>query len=99
MALTNILREPRREITETVVGLAIIVPIVYLDYRFALWFEEATGPDKSCPWPIGMMFGVMIAILIVMGAVAIHILGTGICNWLENNGIQMRPRQRFGQGR
>ena len=34
MALSNIFREPRREITETAVGLLPILVFLFLDYKF-----------------------------------------------------------------
>lgn len=51
MALSNILREPRREIIETLVGIAIFIIPVYLDYRFGLWFEKATGGPRGAWGP------------------------------------------------
>ena len=40
MALSNMLREPRREIIETVVGFGAVVLALGLDYGFALWLED-----------------------------------------------------------
>lgn len=101
MALSNIFREPRREITESVVGIAaaaIAVGIVAPgDYYFALWFEEITGGHKTggCPWELGMAFFGPCAGLLILGAIlATHGLGDAICNRLERVGLQLRPRNR-----
>lgn len=96
MALSNIIREPRREITESVVGLTMFGGVVGLDYYFALWFSDAMAATSmgSCPVFLGMMLGLMGGILIVFLAFITHALGDGICNALERNGIQLRPRNR-----
>lgn len=108
MALSNIFREPRREITETVVGVGVIFTMgfipIYADYRFACWFERATYStgDGDCPWPLGMFFGVValaalvvLVILLATAVAGIHKFGDTICNALQNRGIHLRPRQRY----
>jgi hypothetical protein len=98
MALSNILREPRREITETLMGLAILAVPIWLDYRFAIWFEITTGatnPRDPCPWPVGMIFGAIFAAVLVAVLFVIHALGNVTCNTLEAHGVQVRPRQRW----
>ena len=37
MALSNIFREPRREITETLVGVGVVILPVYVNYRLGAW--------------------------------------------------------------
>jgi hypothetical protein len=99
MALSNIGREPRREITESAVGLAAFGLFVWADYEFAIWFEGATRgfPVEAaggCPWPIGMFFGLIAAMLAFLALFVTHALGEGICNALQRNGIHLRPRVR-----
>lgn len=95
MALSNIFREPRREITESVVGLAVGVSAIWADYEFAIWFKEATGSiNGGCPWPLGMLLGAIFAFLLVMFVFATHALGDGICDALQSRGIHLRPRYR-----
>lgn len=101
MALSNIFREPRREITESVVGLVAVALPVYGDFLFAKWFQEATTPSNGpgCPWPIGMALGILIVIgtaLFVTAAVYLtHAIGDSICNVLQRRGLHLRPRQRY----
>jgi hypothetical protein len=76
MALSNIFKEPRREITETVVGLAVAVPFATADcYLFGL--------------NLGAFLGAMVG-----GAVFIHEAGESLCDYLQEAGIHLRPRQR-----
>ena len=101
MALSNIFREPGREITETLVGIAVVGTILAVilpaDYYFARWFEEITGgANGGCPWPLGMiLIGPMAAIGVGLVAVFIHEVGDIVCDSLEERGIQMRPRRRY----
>ena len=98
MALSNILREPRRELTETAVGLAIVVPLIYADYSFGQWLQDYAGYDKHgdahLPWVIGMGVGTLAGIAISLSAIIIHALGTAICDTLDKHDIHLRPRQR-----
>lgn len=88
MALSNIFREPRREITETVVGVTLAAPLIWADYKAAVWFEWFTGGshDGSVAFAIGLF-------LISGAAVVIHTAGDIICDELEAHGIRLRPRR------
>lgn len=107
MALSNIFREPRREITESAVGLALSVVAIGADYAFALWLQEYVGahPHKSpnipytlncyyIPWPLGMGLGICGALILCLIAFITHAFGDSICNALQRNGIHLRPRNR-----
>lgn len=98
MALSNMLREPRREITESAVGIltlgAILVPVIGLDYLIAVALHLV-------PLPIGMLFGILIEMggfMLIFSLLQLtHAIGDGVCTALENRGVQMRPRQRYGR--
>lgn len=96
MAIGNMLREPRREITESLVGLAIVAVPVWADYRFAVWLQRATG---DCPWPAGMLLGLLGAIIVFVATGLVvfgtHALGETVCNALQRKGVHLRPRQRY----
>lgn len=102
MALSNILREPRREITESVVGLAIFGGLILADYKFGVWLQAEAGYETlsngltkyNVPWPAGMYFG-LIGIIGIIGVLLLtHALGDAICNSLQRNGIHLRPRRQ-----
>lgn len=106
MALDNMAVEPRREITETLVGLALALPVIYLDYLFAAWFVPACkDPNFHGFWAmaLGMVIGavglfiggVLAMILSYIALVAIHALGEVGCAIIEAFGIQIRPKQRY----
>lgn len=96
MALSNILREPRREIIESVVGIAAFLVCVWLDSFFARWFHEVTGGDHGgCPVPLGYLFGLLAAVLLVICVFATHALGETVCGFLANRGMEIRPKQRY----
>ena len=100
MALSNILRESRRELIETAIGAAIVLPLLYVDYRFASWAEEATlthyswGDHSSIPFPIGLLVGAGLIFLGILSLVGIHKLGEVFADWLEDNNIRIRPRRQ-----
>lgn len=97
MALSNIFREPRREITETVVGVVIAVGFLFLDWRFGLWFREKVGArdvDQRGLF-IGLLIGAVgIPILLLMFQF-IHFIGEEVCDWLQDKGLRLRPKQRY----
>lgn len=99
MALSNIFREPRREITESAVGLAVFGAFVWADYTFAVWLQGETAgafgrEDTECPWIMGMFLGALAAVMVALLLFATHALGDGICNALQRNGVHLRPRNR-----
>lgn len=97
MALTNILREPRRELTETVVGLALVGPLVVADYYFAAWLQSADHEPNPLPIPLGMILGVssLVGCVAVLVAVlmVVHVIGEALCDSLARHGRELRPRQ------
>ena len=97
MALSNIFREPRREITESIVGIAAFGVAMAGDYHFARWFEEITTNSEGhggCPWPLGLMFGFIFLGIIIAVVFFTHAIGDSICNALQERGIHLRPRNR-----
>lgn len=98
MALSNIFREPRREIIETAVGLAIMVVIFGADYAFARWLEALCGLDSSgaarIPWLLGLVVGLGAGMIIMLLAMLTHLIGEAVCDSLQEHGVRLRPRNR-----
>lgn len=99
MALSNILREPTREIIETALEIAVcIVPIclfIYGDYLFAPWFYRVTGGDTGCliidaiiVWPI-LVFTCVVLMVII------HNIGENVCSSMKDRGHDPRPIRRY----
>jgi len=105
MALSNIFREPRREITETIVGLFLTGGLLFLDYHFiAAPLERSAGLDEhgthNLPWGIGMVLGAVVIVAASISLFAIHVLGEKICDSLADKGLELRPKWRVdGDGR
>jgi hypothetical protein len=96
MALSNIFREPRREITETTVGILVFAivaaPLAYADYLFA---KAATKPEDFYFFLfLGLGIAVIVSLAGAMLFAVVHAIGQGICNALEGRGVHLRPRQR-----
>lgn len=96
MALSNIFREPRREITESVIGILAVVPFGYLDYRLAsAWVATS---KNAPPFPLALIvigLGFLIALIAsVVFMLLTHEFGDWICNQLQTAGLHLRPRNR-----
>ena len=99
MALSNTLKEPRRELTETGIGVVVIATAVGADYAFASWFANVLSPPNSLPTGLGVFLGMMVGALLVIVTWGLllfaHFLGEVICDSLANNGIYVRPKRRW----
>lgn len=102
MALSNIFREPRREITESAVGTVLAGGLIYADYAFGYWLSNYAGcyssNDGICrheiPWGLGMLIGLFCMIVLGLFIFLTHEIGDAICNALQRQGIHLRPRNR-----
>ena len=101
MALSNIFREPRREITESIVGTTAVVVVVggfgWLDYAVASASIEGVEHAPSLGLMMFALAFLMVAggIILTMILVFTHAIGDVICDILEDRGLQVRPRQRY----
>lgn len=96
MALSNILREPRREITETVLGAILLSPLFLATYPIGNYFKSL---DDSMPlfgaYLCGFAAAGALALAVFMLAIFIHYIGEEFCDYLQNNNIRLRPKQRY----
>ena len=99
MALSNMLREPRREITESLVGAGIIGGPIGAVWLFGLWWHSEWPPDSV--WG-GMLMGLLclsglaVAIWLIVGVtVVLHEMGDAVCTALQARGVHLRPKQRY----
>lgn len=94
MALSNIFKEPRREITESAVGLGVFGVFMYGDYHVALRMNPANGGELALAMfvtTLGIVASIGVIVLVLMGT---HAAGDGICNWLARRGLELRPKNR-----
>lgn len=99
MALSNIKKEPRREITESTLGIVAVVGLVFLDYKASSFLSNLTKSTAN-----GEIFLIMITIpllLIVVAAISVgflyftHFVGEEICAMMAKLNIDPRPKQRY----
>lgn len=96
MALSNVFREPRREITEQLAGLMVFAGVLGVDLPFALWFQRETGLTPFVPGVIaGLICGFLGGVMsfLIFGLV-MHAVGEGVCNALARRGLELRPKNR-----
>lgn len=102
MALSNIFKEPRREITESAVGIGVVFGALWADYAFAVWLQDVAGYVQYADgtrwnkihWVFGMLLGPAVAVLAFALLWLTHEIGDGLCNALQARGIHLRPRVR-----
>ena len=96
MALSNIFREPRREITESIVGILALAAFGWLDWKYAEWLcrDDIRCHERPDLYALGMILGAALAIAIFIIVVFTHFLGDQICAALQRGGIHLRPRNR-----
>ena len=96
MALTNILREPRRELTEQTFGFLAIGGFVALDLLIGTGFclllhgtvHVGKGEFTAC-----CLVGVFIIFALAATVFIMHIIGEGICNAMARSGYDPRPQR------
>jgi uncharacterized membrane protein (DUF485 family) len=98
MALSNMLREPRRELTEQAVGMVVLALALVPDYYAAVWLQAHDTSKDFVPVAIWMIAAALIVGVgvFVLGLVmyVIHQMGEGICDALARRGLELRPRER-----
>lgn len=97
MALNNIFREPRRELTEQLVGLLLLVPVGLYGYLvYYLASISTNNTSDFCGALIVFTFGLIICFFILCGILLLmHKVGEEICEELDSFGIKLRPKQRY----
>lgn len=101
MALSNIFREPRREITESIAGVAVFSIFAIPLWFFAVWFQidiiNRPNPnlgDIVMGRVLGFLFGAVGYGVIFCLLMLTHEIGEGVCNALARRGIELRPKDR-----
>jgi hypothetical protein len=90
MALSNMLREPRREITETVVGV-LLIGIVLVGYiSGACWLAARTNLDMPAAFFLELTAASALVLFVLVG----HWIGETVCDALQDHGVHLRPQKR-----
>jgi hypothetical protein len=99
MALSNIFREPRREITESAIGISAFVLIVIGPLAIAWHSANAVAAtDPHTPFLLIFVFVIIIELIVVVVVAGLtlltHAIGEGVCNALARRGVELRPKVR-----
>ena len=102
MALSNIFREPRREITESCLGIILLGGYIAADAAFGVWLQNRCGFERfsdgsvwhHVPWGLGMLIGIGITVAFVAVLLITHEIGEGVCDALAERGVELRPKVR-----
>lgn len=103
MALSNIGREPRREITESVIGIVAVVVWLGVAFLIARTFDPhyINAPNDYGPsWAFTVSFVTLVVAtigpLLFFGIFCLtHALGEEVCDWLKAVRIDPRPKRRY----
>jgi hypothetical protein len=104
MALSNIFREPRREITETIVGFIAFFGVGGLwlaaDLWLAGWFTRVVQDTSTNSYAAA---AILVGPLLTGGLVIlfhiVHRIGEDVCDALARLGFELRPRRRAWEAR
>lgn len=101
MALSNILNEPRRELTEQAVGLVILIALFWPAYYVGegLYRHDPPSYQNTPNWWFDMFAGVLFTAMGWVGVITItlfmHRVGEKLCNLLAQQGWEVRPKKRY----
>lgn len=99
MALSNLRREPRRELIEQGFGALVVIAWVIADYLFIPWSGHLLGikkADDMVGWAIlGSILFAVAPFIFMFLLLAMHGLGEMVCGTLRSLGWDPRPRQRY----
>lgn len=98
MALSNIFREPRRELIEQAFGLIGLLGIIVIWLLLtAVMCRLVDGtihvPIREFCAAAGLAIPIML--LIVLAAIAVHAMGEAICGAMAQRGHDPRPKNRY----
>jgi len=91
MSLSNIAREPRRELTESGVGIALAVFILATWFGLAWWL--ASFSSVAGAFPVSLVLILLGALILFLFLVLTHGIGEKVCDALERRGYHLRPKR------
>lgn len=100
MALSNIAAEPRRELIEQGVGVAVLVLLGILDFKVSARVSAWSHNDPPLVVDMLLLPLAFLAFLFLAGLLftglwyLAHALGEGACALLKVAGLEIRPKQR-----
>lgn len=100
MALSNIFKEPRREITESAIGILVAlgsIAITAVAVYYTGVFMHYVAPKSQLEDCVALAIIVLpTCVLGILGlALATHSIGESVCASLAKRNLDPRPRQRY----
>lgn len=98
MALSNVLREPRRELIEQGLGVLAIGGFIGFDYIItSLIFADFMAPTTYlwADFAFAMFVGAAAIFLGFIGLHIIHWIGEAVCGAMARRGYDPRPTRRY----
>lgn len=96
MALSNIGKEPRREIIESLLGILTFGGIIAGFVFWEIWLRSLPWPGNSPPPPTIGSIMLLIGLSILYGLLQLtHFIGEVVCDWFADQGLDPRPKQRY----
>lgn len=97
MALTNILREPRRELIEQGMGAVAIIGLVTINLTVAATMCLLIDGTILVPldeFAAADFLGILATVAFIALLFFMHALGEGVCNVMAQRGRDPRPKRR-----
>ena len=105
MALSNIGREPRRELTEQAIGILAFLVWAYITYKIAHPLAVSAHIDGKgnvhtfgtifLTFIFGLGIGVLVPMVLGVALYAMHEIGEIVCGWMTALGFDPRPKRRY----
>lgn len=99
MALSNMRREPRRELTESGLGILAFGAFVAADFMVCRAIVPYYNVPYAPPWWVAIvalmiLVGLLGPILFMGFLYLTHEVGEVVCGWMADLGYDPRPRNR-----
>ena len=95
MALSNVLREPRRELIEQGLGVLVIAGFIGLDYFGALQIYRLIDGANSGDFAFALFLATLAIPIGFLSLLVIHLIGEIICDLMADRGYDPRPTNRY----
>lgn len=95
MALSNLTKEPRREVIEQSLGIAAFAFYIWADYAFIRWLGAVKTGDLVFGMLLGFVSIPMVGLLLFMMLLLAHAVGEGVCALCARAGFDPRPTRRY----
>ena len=97
MALSNIFREPKRELIEQAFGFAVVAGVIVCDVVIAsllMRWADGVVVIRSPDFALFIVVAIPLMIAVVLLADWMHQIGEAVCGYMAQHGRDPRPKNR-----